>query len=705
MTTNYVVSGIITQAGITAAINAGQTGPNFDVSGFRIGSQSANEGATALSTDTDVDGFVYQGNPTQLSYNIVDQDTIMWTIALDTTVGNFEIGNVGIVMPGNVLLCKAVYPAQTLKYMSNPPTTVGNVLYYKILMRLANIASLINVTIIESLTASLPEVPTEVQLPDAFSSPYNAYMVDNHTKLGTPTVALRLNGNWFHAGHYSSAGMNDTVLPVPPAMFDTAVPTTTLTTSAASAVVAYHPATSTFVKMDSTETGIYCIGLRVSSYQIVTKGFVAVDPNIFGTLIPGTIYYADGGANAGKLTTTENAYPVALAIYSNYLWVDLEAFLNTNYATYTTPGIVRWATQTEVDEGFSDISGPMVKPDTLSTWATNGTLFNSLQSVGGEWDSITITGNYSATKFNLEIKISPSAATANVILLSPNGTSNGTNNAAQAYKVYNNSPSPQTIYTPNNAFVGPYFASGGNTYVVPPTSVVEFISDGTNYVVIDYYRIATINYYGIAREATTAEAMAGVTSGPAPAFITPEDLAAALHNGGGSDIFSSFNVGSYIIATQAASGSYGTYALNNNPQPGSTHTWAAHFENASGLLAICLVVDNENSLYIPAANWTTLVVDIANNENPNWCGVDSRFGINLPSGTMSTSNPPTITVPPGVWQVMFVTPMAYTPSMYSGISTYNRYPTFWGQASGLGSSSLGGSAQNGALQFWLKRIS
>lgn len=362
MTINYIVSSVITTAGIQAALNAGQNGPYIDITGFRIGSESAADGYVALATATDVGGFVYEGSSAQLAYNVVDQDTVIFTIGLDTTVGNFQIGNIALTIANtNTPFCIAVYPTQTSKYLSDPPTVVGNILYYKILMRLANVASLLNVTIIESDTASLPEVPTELQLPDAFSSPYNCYMVDNHTHLGTPTTALRLNGQWYHSAHYESAGMNDTILPVTSAMFDSTVPLSTFPTSAASAVVGYHTQTNKFYKMDNVDVDgvLFCVGVRCSSFQIVTRGLIQIDTTLLGTLTTGTVYYAGTGATAGQLTSTPNIFPVGIAVSSNYLWVDLEAFQNV-YGNICLQAV------------------PLSNPPTTSTWILGCDTSNNL---------------------------------------------------------------------------------------------------------------------------------------------------------------------------------------------------------------------------------------------------------------------------------------------------------------------------------------
>ena len=72
--------------------------------------------------------------------------------------------------------------------------------------------------------------------------------------------------------------------------------------------------------------------------------------------------------------------------------------------------------------------------------------------------------------------------------------------------------------------------------------------------------VANTTTRGIAREATTGEAQAGVTSGSAPAFITPEELASALSNV--TNPFVTLNVGAVIMLTSTSGGTIGATATD-----------------------------------------------------------------------------------------------------------------------------------------------
>jgi Collagen triple helix repeat (20 copies)/Phage tail-collar fibre protein len=395
---NFIVEAVITTAGITAAINAGVDGPQITVTGFRIGSQSFADGAQALVTDTDVDGFVFQGTTSQISYTVVDQDTVMWTISLDSTIGNFEIGQIGLLLSDNVLWAKAVYPAESPKYMSDPPNTVGNFKFYKILMRLANVANLINLTILTSDDANLPEVPTELVLPPALSSPFDCYMVDNHTHIGVPTTALRFNDNWYHSPHHLNPGQGSGVLVVSPTSFDASAPTF--------GPVSFNAATLTYGAADSQDGSKNVIGVRTSTFEITLLGQMPGSLCGLGTtvLTPGTLFYVGTEATAGQLTTTISGAPIALAVSSTDICIFSAALTGLGGASIFWAGDFGGTANalTAALDGFSPAAGEIVAgivaapntgPATIdinSTTATAIELADGVALSGGEMDGLVL---------------------------------------------------------------------------------------------------------------------------------------------------------------------------------------------------------------------------------------------------------------------------------------------------------------------------
>ena len=327
MTQTYQVSSTITTVGITAALNAGTTGPQINVAGFRLGSLSAAEGAVATVNDTDVDGFVYQGSINQMAYTVVDQDTVMWTLALDTTVGNFEIGNVGIVLTGNVLFAKAVLPGQSPKYQSSPPTTVGNVKYYNVIMRLANVASLINLSVVQALEMSIPEVLTEFNLPNPLITPFDCYLTDNHTRVGVPVTSVRLNGSWFHATHRLFPGQGQGVIVTTPAAFDS--------TCVVGAAVYLNSATDKWSLYTGSASNSP-VGIMSSSFEITMSG--QLPASVLGLSTPlavGSPYYV--GSNGMLSTAPGSGSPSAIAVQADQMFIYFaDYFSNASKPTSTT---------------------------------------------------------------------------------------------------------------------------------------------------------------------------------------------------------------------------------------------------------------------------------------------------------------------------------------------------------------------------------
>ena len=310
---SYQLTGVVTNVGISAAISAGRTGPKIDVGGFRIGSMSAAEGSVALVTDTDVDDFVYAGDLSAITYNQLDQDTVIWRIDLEPGIGDFDVGNLGLVTASGALFCKATLPGKSFKYASSPPIVLGNRKFYNIVMRLDNAGNLLNLSIIQSNEASIPETPTELTLPPAVSTPWNIYEVDNHTHLGAPTTALRLNGDWYHAPHHLNPGEALSEFACIPALFSADL---------SGKLVALVG--GILVPADGiNSTPKIPVGVAMNTSRVVITG--QLPASVFGistALTPMTRYYADGGANAGKLTTTPNGYPVAIAVSTTDLFFD-----------------------------------------------------------------------------------------------------------------------------------------------------------------------------------------------------------------------------------------------------------------------------------------------------------------------------------------------------------------------------------------------
>ncbi len=352
-TSSFEVTSTVTLAGIAAAIDAGASGPQINIIGFRIGSDSAAEGSVALNTDTDVDNFAFAGDLSFMTYTRIDDDTVCWRIGLDTTIGNFDVGNIGLMIEGDVLFAKAVLPGKSNKYKSDPPKIVGNRKFYNIILTLTNVANLLDLSIIESTTCSLPEVATEVDLPVPNTTPFNAWLVRNHTHIGQPVIAVRRNDDWDFAPYnlYPNQGIG--ILASVTALYDGSCTTPS--------VVGFNTTSKTFFPADSDV--VPAVGIRTDTYQLTTTGMIpgALFSYLPATLTLGTFYYAGTGANVGKLVTTAVGPIVAIAISTKDLWVNCSGRLTSDALTGGSDGGISITTPWAVDSGL--LPGAPVWPD------------------------------------------------------------------------------------------------------------------------------------------------------------------------------------------------------------------------------------------------------------------------------------------------------------------------------------------------------
>ncbi len=181
----------LTNNGIVAALAAQTSGLLINVTNFKIGSAS---GFTPQVTDVAVHTLVYTGLAGQLTYRINNQNTVIFRVLLDYSVGNFTIGNIGLYLADGSLFALCALPAQEFKSVSNYPTVIGNVKIFDISLNIANSGSLINYTITQSLPAQVPELTFDTSLPPANSTPFTVYFIDMLTTFGNRPGLAWSNG-------------------------------------------------------------------------------------------------------------------------------------------------------------------------------------------------------------------------------------------------------------------------------------------------------------------------------------------------------------------------------------------------------------------------------------------------------------------------------------------------------------------------------
>jgi len=307
-----LANSVVTDAGIAAAVAAGSAGALIQITGFTIGSSSAAQGSSALVTDTAVDGLVFTGGMSYVSVSIQNSDTVLFRIFLGQEVGDFNIGQIGLMM-GSTLFSKHVLPAQSFKTIGSPPVTLGNVKVFDIAIRFTNIANLLDLSYIAAMYASLPEVDTQLLLPSAASSIYSAYLVHDHTFAHHPAIAVRHNSAWHYDMYKPYPGQGVGMLTLPST-------TTLMHASATIGKVVYWSTTNTDFRAYANSISTSPMGVVTGTYDITTNGIVERNAVGIGSpMTPGTLYYSD---NSGVLTTTAKGTAIAVAVDANMLYIN-----------------------------------------------------------------------------------------------------------------------------------------------------------------------------------------------------------------------------------------------------------------------------------------------------------------------------------------------------------------------------------------------
>lgn len=177
---------VITQAGLTAAQAASPTGPYVNITEFRVG---AGYNYTPALGDTALHGAtLHSGVP--FSYNIISADTLDILLVMDTDIGTFNFGEIGLYMPGGVLFALAAFSSLQEKTKAIGDQ-IGSRWTFHTLLRLAQAPSIIQVNTTNS--ANLLEVADwSLVLPPAdMLSDSNAIVVHTPDPYGNHPLAVK----------------------------------------------------------------------------------------------------------------------------------------------------------------------------------------------------------------------------------------------------------------------------------------------------------------------------------------------------------------------------------------------------------------------------------------------------------------------------------------------------------------------------------
>ena len=120
---NLVSAGVVTQAGLTALLEAQLAENPFSANVVQLSSDIM----PCSGTEQSMTNIVYQASASQVSQEIINTNTMRTRLFLDTSVGNFSIGTMGLLTNEGTLFALGTFPGAGMKLASNLPTLLGNV--------------------------------------------------------------------------------------------------------------------------------------------------------------------------------------------------------------------------------------------------------------------------------------------------------------------------------------------------------------------------------------------------------------------------------------------------------------------------------------------------------------------------------------------------------------------------------------------------
>lgn len=181
----------LTNAGITAILNAGITGPLINVVYFKVGDAY---GYTPSPTDTALHGNIV-GNPSGylvLNYTLIDADTCEWTLELSESEGNWSFGEVGVYVNdgvSDILFALASFTGLVPKL--NLASGNANKIVMRARCTYSGLAPVVEYTINPMNSANLVELAGVHNLVAPSSSTANAYLCGNVDESGKTILVYR----------------------------------------------------------------------------------------------------------------------------------------------------------------------------------------------------------------------------------------------------------------------------------------------------------------------------------------------------------------------------------------------------------------------------------------------------------------------------------------------------------------------------------
>ena len=181
---------VITNNGLKKIIEVGSNGPKLSIKSLKIGSDIINPD----SSITDVSGLVWQGDSSFIKYLIQDDNSFIFQITLDETVGDFSIGNIGLYLEDGTLFALTSFISKEQKIKTG--TVPGNKKVYDIPIQLSGISTVLDVQYLMTADASIPVLSNETLLPTVDKTTFSTYAILSFTNKNVPGFAIRTASGW-----------------------------------------------------------------------------------------------------------------------------------------------------------------------------------------------------------------------------------------------------------------------------------------------------------------------------------------------------------------------------------------------------------------------------------------------------------------------------------------------------------------------------
>lgn len=193
----------ITDTGNAAILQAMSSSPNLgfnlQVTSFQLGAGNTPFSSAATSLPG---GTIYEGVTGQLqALPTNDPNTICYVVNLDSSVGSFVYGSIGLYLSTGQLLTYVSLAEPRTKKASNLPAVLGDVHTYYIPVTITGSNSIFTINLPSSASQSIPTVGNINNLPAPSTAVSSAYIVKiNNTGNGNPLLAYTDGINWYAVG-------------------------------------------------------------------------------------------------------------------------------------------------------------------------------------------------------------------------------------------------------------------------------------------------------------------------------------------------------------------------------------------------------------------------------------------------------------------------------------------------------------------------